>query len=160
MAHGRYSQSRSPIRAIAAASHPVVKIRVPQPHPWGSASLPESEPEPGLEIESLGELQRHPLACPECGTALSLRLLATHAARHIAPSIAPAASQRPLEHFEDAVNGFKRKLITQALKENGDVMTRAAKALGLKYTTFVAMAHRLGFTKNGACDGRPEDFGA
>jgi len=33
--------------------------------------------------------------------------------------------------------------MTWALEESDGVMTRAAKTLGLKYTTFVAMAHRL-----------------
>jgi len=143
MAIGRYSQSRSPIRAIAAASHTAAGMQIPQPRPWGNVILPESEPDPGLELESHGELRRHPLACPECGTKLSLRLLATQVVQQGAPSIAPVASPGSLEQFEDAVNGFKRELITRALEENGGVMTRAASALGLKYTTFVAMAHRL-----------------
>jgi len=160
MANGRYGQSRSPIRAIAAASHPVVGIAPPKPRPWGDVLLPESEPDHALEPESHVELRRNPLACPECGTALSLRLLGTQAAHHGAPSIAPAASNVPLEQFDEAVNTFKRELITRALKENGKVMTRAAKALGLKYTTFVAMAHRLGITKNESCDECPGDFGA
>ena len=151
MANGRYSQSRSPIRAIAAASHTAAGLPLPQTRPWGNVILPEGEPDHALELESLGELRRQPLACPECGTALSLRLLATQAAHHVAPSIAPgiapATLHVPLDQFDDAVEAFKRELITRALKENGGVMTRAARALGLKYTTFVAMAHRLGITK-------------
>lgn len=160
MANGRYSQSRSPIRAIAAASHSAAGIASPKPRPWGDVLLPESEPDHTLGPESHIELRRDPLACPECGTALSLRLLATQAAHHDAPRVAPAAPRVPLDQFDDAVNAFKRELITRALKENGRVMTRAAKALGLKYTTFVAMAHRLGITKSGSCDECPEDFGA
>jgi hypothetical protein len=160
MAHGRYSQSRSPIRAIAAASHPVAGITQPQPRPWGDVLLPEGEPDHVLEPESQVELRRHRLACPECGTALSLRLLETQADHHIAPRIAPAPSLGSHDQFDEAVNTFKRELIAHALKENGGVMTRAAKALGLKYTTFVAMAHRLGITKNGTRDGCPGDFSA
>jgi DNA-binding NtrC family response regulator len=160
MANGKYSQSHSPIRAIAAASHPVAGIAPPKPRAWGDVLLPESELDGAFEPESHVELRRHPLACPECGTALSLRLLAKQAAHHGAPRIAPAVSHMPLDQFDEAVNTFKRELIARALKENGSVMTRAAKALGLKYTTFVAMAHRLGITKNGSCDDCPEDFGA
>ena len=147
MANGRYSQSRSPIRAIAAASHTAAGLPLPQTRPWGDVILPESEPNHALELESLAELRRHSLACPECGTELSLRLLATQAAHQDAPSIAPGTLRVSLDQFDDAVNTFKRELITRALKENGCIMTRAAKALGLKYTTFVAMAHRLGSTK-------------
>ena len=46
--------------------------------------------------------------------------------------------------FDASIRDFKRDLICRALAENGGVMTRTAKALGLKYTTFVAMVHRLG----------------
>ena len=160
MANGRYSQSRSPIRAIAAASHTAAGLQLPQTRPWGDVILPESEPDHALELETHGEPRHHPLACPECGTGLSLRLLATQAAHHVAPSIAPAASHEPLDQFDDAVNEFKRDLIARALQENRGVMTRAAKTLGLKYTTFVAMAHRLGITKDDSRDRGPGDFGA
>jgi transcriptional regulator with GAF, ATPase, and Fis domain len=77
-------------------------------------------------------------------------LLATQAARQRLPSVtstAPSGAEVPLEGFDDTVNAFKRELIARALDESGGVMTRAAKALGLKYTTFVAMAHRLGVSK-------------
>jgi transcriptional regulator with GAF, ATPase, and Fis domain len=82
-------------------------------------------------------------------------LLTTQAAPQALPNVtstASATSKLPLEPFDDTVNAFKRELITRALAENSNVMTRAAKALGLKYTTFVAMAHRLGITKDGDSD--------
>jgi transcriptional regulator with GAF, ATPase, and Fis domain len=151
MASSRFSQSRSPIRAVAAASQSAHGISIPQSRPWGDVTAAEAER--SLESGQYAELHLHALACPECGSALRLQLLATQAAQHVLPSVAPTASastREPLEQFEDSVNAFKRELITRALAENGNVMTRAAKALGLKYTTFVAMAHRLGVTKDGS----------
>ena len=144
MANGRYSHSRSPIRAVAAASHTVAGTSTPQPRPWGDIALPKSAPDHSRESGDYGDLQYHALACPECGTALRLQLLATQAARQIASSSTRVTSHEPLVNFDDTVDTFKRDLLTRALKENGGVMTRAAKAVGLKYTTFVAMAHRLG----------------
>jgi transcriptional regulator with GAF, ATPase, and Fis domain len=55
----------------------------------------------------------------------------------------PAIDQGSVPDFEESVARFKRELISRALEDNDGVMTRAAKALGLKYTTFVAMVHRL-----------------
>ncbi|MGD8817178.1 MAG: helix-turn-helix domain-containing protein [Acidobacteriota bacterium] len=55
----------------------------------------------------------------------------------------PDAPEAPLPDFERSVRDYKRTLIGRALAENDGVMTRASKALGLKYTTFVAMVHRL-----------------
>jgi len=68
-----------------------------------------------------------------------------------APALAPATGAQGLS-CPRCGSALQRQLIRRALEENGEVMTRAAKALGLKYTTFVAMAHRLGVVekdKNG-----------
>jgi len=71
------------------------------------------------------------------------------AALHSAPSL------QALPDFEDAVTEYKRHLVRRALDDNDGVMTRAAKALGLKYTTFVAMVHRL--DANGSDEYTAED---
>jgi len=160
MANGRFSQSRSPIRAIAAASHTAAGMPLPQTRTWGDVIPAMGAPDHAHDRETVEELRQHSLACPECGTALSLRLGARQADHHFVPGIAPAASHVALDQFEDAVNAFKGELITRAMKENGGVMTRAAKALGLKYTTFVAMAHRLGIAKDDTCCDQSGDFRA
>ncbi|MFQ5742505.1 MAG: hypothetical protein ACE5HV_02825 [Acidobacteriota bacterium] len=53
------------------------------------------------------------------------------------------APHNGLPTFGQAVNEFKRQLLSFALAENEGVMKYAAAALGMKYTTFVEMAHRL-----------------
>jgi transcriptional regulator with GAF, ATPase, and Fis domain len=97
----------------------------------------------------------HPdgLACPECGAALKLQLLASQVFDRQPAATSPTREATEPVDYEDTVTTFKRELVSRALRENGGVMTRAAKALNLKYTTFVAMAHRLGVAKN---DGRKE----
>jgi len=59
-------------------------------------------------------------------------------------TLQPAPAREEAPDFEESVRRHKRGLIVAALEQNGGVMTRTAKALGLKYTTFVAMVHRLG----------------
>ena len=49
-----------------------------------------------------------------------------------------------LPDFEQAVSDLKRELLSAALARNNDVMKYAAESIGLKYTTFVEMANRLG----------------
>jgi transcriptional regulator with GAF, ATPase, and Fis domain len=88
------------------------------------------------------------LKCPDCGSSVRLALVST-VDRGLHHRSAPRAVPDPVEgsaslpDFEQSVKRYKRDLIARALDENDGVMTRAAKALGLKYTTFVAMVHRL-----------------
>lgn len=88
------------------------------------------------------------LSCPQCGAALLLQLhtRATEGRKAGDLPAAPKPETRP--DFETSVNALKRDLLEQALQESGGVMTQAAKAIGLKYTTFVAMAHRLGVVES------------
>jgi transcriptional regulator with GAF, ATPase, and Fis domain len=88
------------------------------------------------------------LMCPDCGVTLQLALVPSATRRSRPESVGArisrvSAESDPLPDFEDSVRRYKRDLISRALEENDGVMTRAAKALGLKYTTFVAMVHRL-----------------
>jgi len=151
MANGS-RQSRSPIRAITsvdhsgALRHPYRSDRTPVA-PGGHAAAPALAPATGAQG----------LSCPRCGSALQLQLEpapppSSDTRHETTPPLRAAPTPEPLPDFESTVNDYKRQLIRRALEENGEVMTRAAKALGLKYTTFVAMAHRLGVVekdKNG-----------
>ncbi len=139
-----HSQSSSPVRDIESANHFV-----------GENVLPRSWSEPGVRGlapvpsgTSIVAVDAHALACPECGSGLRLQLAATgHSAADITPGAAPlrpAPTPDPMPDFEASIRSFKRELINRALAENDGVMTQTAKALGLKYTTFVAMVHRLG----------------
>lgn len=85
------------------------------------------------------------LACPGCGTEVRLELVPVEPSPRQLADAAPLsnAHEPPLPDFEQSVRDYKRALIGRALAENDGVMTRASKALGLKYTTFVAMVHRL-----------------
>jgi len=85
------------------------------------------------------------LACPGCGTEVRLELVPVESPPREVTSTVPLsdAPEPPLPEFEQSVRDYKRALIGRALAENDGVMTRASKALGLKYTTFVAMVHRL-----------------
>jgi transcriptional regulator with GAF, ATPase, and Fis domain len=102
----------------------------------------------------------HPeLACPDCGSTLRLALVRTAAdaaweppAERDRPGLRAAPEVARLPDFETSIQEHKRELIARALSESNGVMTRAAKALGLKYTTFVAMVHRLGLS-----EGQPTD---
>lgn len=107
----------------------------------------------------------HALSCPVCGTPLRLQLqpvphgppVASESDGHrprptYEPEPEPEPEQEPLPDFESTVKDYKRRLVGRALEENGGVMTRAAKALGVKYTTFVAMAHRLGVVEKDGND--------
>ncbi len=91
----------------------------------------------------------HPVSCPGCGTTLRVTVTATTSNGAAGPRSAPLTLQRPPDaagerSFDEAILHHKRELIVQALERNDGVMTRAARSLGLKYTTFVAMVHRLG----------------
>ena len=89
------------------------------------------------------------LACPDCGAHVRLVLVPDTEApvrEGTAQRKNLHAAPNPLPDFESSVRQHKRELIARALEENDGVMTRAAKAVGLKYTTFVAMVHRLDAT--------------
>ena len=136
-------RSRSPVRAIDAA----VTRGWPDPaqhrrtrnehaaHPAPAASTAVEQPD---------------LACPGCGAVLRLALVPATTGSQAAPvpdalpKLRAAPRVVPLPNFEESVQRYKRDLLARALKDNGGVMTRAAAALGVKYTTFVAMVHRLG----------------
>ena len=136
----RYSQSGSPVRAIESTNHLV-----------GGNTLPRSWSEPGVRelapvptATSIAATGVQALECPECGSALRLQFAASgHSAANATHGV---AARRPtaVADFDASICNFKRELICRALADNGGVMTRTAKALGLKYTTFVAMVHRLG----------------
>jgi transcriptional regulator with GAF, ATPase, and Fis domain len=85
------------------------------------------------------------LACPGCGAEVRLELVPVDSSpRQLTDAGPPSNAPEPsLPDFERSVRDYKRALIGRALAENDGVMTRASKALGLKYTTFVAMVHRL-----------------
>ena len=139
-----YSRSRSPVRAINTASQPPRATITPQSRSWSEPRVQEAVPR--HVPATLGQ-ETPVLACPDCGSPVQLALIP--AATGQAPQ-APLSRLRaapvpgPLPSFEDSIERHKRDLICRALEENGGVMTRAAEALGLKYTTFVAMVHRLG----------------
>jgi len=138
----RHNGSRSPVRAINTATHPTWVQAVPQPRTWSEPTVQEIAPAPQPVAAQTA------LACPDCGSMVRLALIpaaaqqsapALHSPQHLRPAPDPGGT----EEFEDSVRRYKRELISRALETHGGVMTRAAKALGLKYTTFVAMVHRL-----------------
>ena len=140
-----YHRSRSPVRAINTSAHQASPGPTPRPRTW-------SEPELGA-VAPVGfpAPERPHLGCPDCGAILRLALVRTSAETPwtsptlSAPTPLRAAPKaEPLPDFEASIQNHKRELIRRALDNNSGVMTRAAKALGLKYTTFVAMVHRLG----------------
>lgn len=147
MAHG-YTGSRSPVRAISAATHPTWAGPVPRPRTWSEPDVQEIIPRAPLASPSPEGVA---LACPDCGSRVHLALVPTspeEATGAHSPGAASALRSAPepelMSSFEDSILRHKRELITRALEETDGVMTRAARALGLKYTTFVAMTHRLG----------------
>ena len=157
MAHG-YNGSRSPVRAISAATHPTWAGPVPRPRTWSDPQAQEIIPRARFASPSLEDIA---LACPDCGSKVHLVLVPTSAektaeahSRRAASALRSAPEPGLLPSFEDSILRHKRELITRALEETDGVMTRAAKALGLKYTTFVAMAHRLEVP---ASNGKPSE---
>lgn len=142
MANG-YRQSRSPIRAITSVNHLVGETALPRPSSWGEPGVLEAAQTAAPSPRTTSEPGLHALACPECGSALRLQLQAGHPSRVEPRPLRPAPTPEPIPDFDASVRDFKRELLGRALDENGGVMTRAAKALGVKYTTFVAMTHRL-----------------
>lgn len=146
MAHG-YDESRSPVRATSTATRPTWAGPVPHPRTWSEPPVQEVIPRAPVASPSLGGIA---LACPDCGSKVHLALVPTSAGaaakerpRCAASTPRSAPEPEPLPSFEDSIQRHKRQLIIRALEETNGVMTRAARALGLKYTTFVAMAHRL-----------------
>lgn len=134
-----YNGSRSPVRAINTASSAGWAGSPQRPLSW---SEPASYPAAAPPSAAPGGRGTH-LACPQCGSAVRLALLPGEEIGHPNAELRPAPAPERLPDFEDAVTHYKRELVSRALEENDGVMTRAAKALGLKYTTFVAMVHRL-----------------
>ncbi len=146
MAHG-YNGSRSPVRAISTATPPTWAGTLPRPRAWNQPQVQEIIPPAPFASPWLEGIA---LACPDCGSRVHLALMPTSpdeaAATHTRGEVSAlrsAPEPGPLPSFEESIQRHKRELITRALEETDGVMTRAAKALGLKYTTFVAMAHRL-----------------
>ena len=139
MANGQ-GRSRSPVQPFATT--PRYGAQSAAPRSWV-----DSPPSPQLRAPLLAH---EPLACPECGSRLQLQLRALDAPPQIqrpTPLHQAPAAEAPAD-FEASVCEHKRYLLRRALQDNGGVMTRAAKAVGLKYTTFVAMAHRLGIVED------------
>ncbi len=146
MANG-HSRSRSPVRAINTV-HPSWGNAAPTPRSW---SEPFARELPALAPVSYPVAENHALSCPECGSVLRLSLTAwRHEMLPPQPrqmsslTLQPAPEHEETPDFEGSIRRHKRDLIAAALEQNGGVMTRSATALGLKYTTFVAMVHRLG----------------
>ncbi len=146
MAHGN-NGSRSPVRAIGTGTYPTWAGAVPRPRTWSEPQVQEITPRTPFASPALEDAT---LACPDCGSRVRLALVpastdeaARALSRDARSELRAAPDPGPLPSFEDSIQRHKRGLITRALEENDGVMTRAAKALGLKYTTFVAMAHRL-----------------
>lgn len=146
-------QSRSPVHAITSIHHPGKGA--------SRRDAPGDSTSPGRARLAARQATSttpgdHRLSCPECGTSLRLELQPappSHARRPARASGLHAAPEPDsLPDFEATVKDYKRKLISRAMKENDGVMTRAAEALGLKYTTFVAMAHRLDVVENNGDD--------
>ena len=135
-----YNGSRSPVRAINTASRADWAGSLQPPMSWIEPTVHAAAPRPAIAPDNGATTH---LACPECGTAVRLALLPAPGVEQVNAGLRTAPSPEPLPDFEDAVTGYKRELVARALEENDGVMTRAAKALGLKYTTFVAMVHRL-----------------
>ncbi|MFQ5744653.1 MAG: helix-turn-helix domain-containing protein [Acidobacteriota bacterium] len=136
------------MRAITSVNHPPAGIRAPGSRPWSDAGIWSGAQEPAALQPRHAEINLPDLACPGCGTSLRLQLQPCGPAPPLAvtprePHRGPHASATPLP-FDRSVDDFKRRLLRRALGQTGGVMSRAAQALGLKYTTFVAMAHRLG----------------
>ena len=157
MAHG-YNGSRSPVRAIGTGTHPTWAGPVPRPRTWSEPQAQEIIPR---APSALPVLENMALACPDCGSKVHLALVQTspeeaaEAHTHRAASaLRPAPEPGQLPSFEDSIQRHKRELISRALEETDGVMTRAAKALGLKYTTFVAMAHRLEIPASNGTEGQ------
>lgn len=136
-----YNGSRSPVRALNSAAHPAWAASLPRPRAWGEPTIHAVAAPTALA----GAPDSPLLACPDCGSLLHLALVPVNGfAQPVAPAAhQPAVDDGAVPDFEESVVRFKRDLIAHALEENEGVMTRAAKALGLKYTTFVAMVHRL-----------------
>lgn len=148
----RYDGSRSPVRAISTASRAGWAASAQRPLSWSEPTVSPAAPQPALPVDLPVNL---PLACPNCGAAVRLALTADRQADHTSTGLRSAPSPEALPDFDDAVTEYKRDLVRRALDDNDGVMTRAAKALGLKYTTFVAMVHRL--DANGSDAGAAED---
>jgi DNA-binding NtrC family response regulator len=143
MANGQ-GRSRSPVQPLATT---------PRYGADGAASRSWVDSPPSRQLHP-PSLAHEPLACPECGSRLQLQLRALDAPPQVPrpTPLRPAPAAETRTDFEASVREHKRHLLRRALQENGGVMTRAAKAVGLKYTTFVAMAHRLGIVEDKACD--------
>lgn len=140
MANG-FDRSRSPVRAINTVAKPAWGNAFQRPRSWSEAVVPSATPVTPLAPQALGNPV---LACPGCGAEVRLELVpVTTQARPVARPIEAAGDPEQLPDFEESVRNYKKELIGRALAENNGVMTRASKALGLKYTTFVAMVHRL-----------------
>ncbi len=144
MANGN-NGSRSPVRAINTA-HPAWGSAVPTRR---SSSEPLARELPAAAPVSYPAAENHALSCPECGSGVRLMLTLGSSEPPQPQPMSPLTLQPTPGHeqaldFEESIRRHKRGLIVAALEQNGGVMTRTAKALGLKYTTFVAMVHRLG----------------
>lgn len=150
MANG-YNGSRSPVRAINGARHLAGQNTMPRARSWNERGVQElSVTAPALPLAPDGQA----LECPSCGSGLRLQLAFAGDEQAFAPAPERRLHSAPrpgtLPDFEASIQGHKRALLRRALEENDGVMTRAAEALGLKYTTFVAMVHRLDVLE---CDG-------
>jgi len=151
MANG-FNGSRSPVRAITGVRHLPGQSVVPRQRSWGERGVQElSTATPALPLAWEPALE-----CPSCGSVLRLQLAEADGDSMFAMAsgqrLRSAPPQGALPDFEASIEDHKRELLRRALDQNDAVMTRAAKALGLKYTTFVAMVHRLGLVNDDCGD--------
>ena len=127
-----------------------------------AATIPQKDATPGpangtghapLEARSLPSravVQPH-VDCPRCELSISLSGMQVALNGNGAGAPETDELEKQLEALETGrsdyktvLNAIERDLLGRALERNNGVMKYAARALGLKYTTFVAKAHRLG----------------
>jgi transcriptional regulator with GAF, ATPase, and Fis domain len=112
---------------------------VPQPATAGRRQMAASFQ---LNVDNVGQV-----VCPNCSKPSESIGLALNLTIGPVPEGVQVLMVRPGATMREVVDDVRRALINDALRRVNNNQARAAKLLGMKYTTFHTLARRLGIVR-------------
>ena len=111
-----------------------------------------SEDEPRADTQRLGG--RLEVDCPRCGDRIVVESLAVRATA-AGQSGVPLDLERRGRSLDAILQDVRRRLVVDALRHANGVKSRAARSLGMKYSTFYELVRRLGVDDDDGTEPEP-----